>query len=215
MFGACGRRIGVSPLSALRMPLPFVLVVFLLFAPHHAVAQKCRGEYCCAGAFYRSEPGRWGCQWCPAGKYQPETNCGHECVSECSCLDCPAGHHSTAESLSAKFTTLTDACRECPRGYFSGVGSSECTPCPVGNFTAQGGQGACSSCPKGHFANYEATYECTKCKAGTFNAYNGSSTADSCVPCESGTFSDQDGASTCTLCAPGTYNMRTGNTVCN
>lgn len=135
---------------------------------------------------------------------------------------CTAGRDCVCSPGSAN---LGDGCELCPAGHFaSGVGSTACSPCPVGTASALRGQSdpsACLPCPAGtsnpytgqarclpclpgSYMNLQGTSSCLPCLPGTANAALAAASSDACVRCPAGSYAGF-GASSCTLCPPGSF----------
>lgn len=95
---------------------------------------------------------------CPGGRYQPYPLQ----INNISCLPCPLGTYSNVEGwnyfpcsgqcVAGKYgkklgaTIESDACGDCPLGFFSSVSaSSTCQPCPMGSFANGTGLSTCLS----------------------------------------------------------------------
>lgn len=90
---------------------------------------------CPAGTY--SIAGSGVCTSCPAGTY-------NEFPEMSSCTPCEAGFFSSALGATSNAT-----CTLCAPGTYSGKGSQSCTACPVGNYSANSGQGSCTPCQSG------------------------------------------------------------------
>lgn len=92
------------------------------------------------------------------------------------CYNCAAGTYAPFDQAST--------CLDCPRGYYSLAGSTECSPCPAGTSGASVAiGGACVSCFAGEYASEMGSATCEQCPAGTASAQVG---ADSDTTCQVG-----------------------------
>lgn len=183
----------------------------------------------CANGSYSEVAGSISCKKCTKGTYLENSICvkctlGYAnpiegAVHVSSCLPCPIGSYSSADSTSCITCPVgfispniaSSRCFACSDGYSSRHPFSSCHPCAVGQykhatlgcqpclngtFSASEASSNCSSCPNGSFSNAGAS-ACTKCPFGFF----GRNTAqDKCEPCPSGFYSNTTGASECIPC---------------
>ena len=77
------------------------------------------------------------------------------------------------------------------------TGSSSCTQCPTGTFSAYDGSSSCTDCPAGSYSDEQGSSSCTQCPTGTFSAYPASS---SCTDCPFETYGYTEGLSVCIEC---------------
>ncbi len=98
-----------------------------------------------------------------------------------SCDACPAGSYSPlASAINASF----DVERVSPAfpfrlatfTTFMDVGSVECLPCGLGQFSPEGAT-ACLDCPRGTFSAAYSTPECTPCPLNEFQSFAGATFA--------------------------------------
>jgi len=111
----------------------------------------------------RDGPGSWKC-----------------CLSGCS--DCPAGKYRESE-----------ACNNCPEGYFSLVSSDRCTQCSArqGEYQDQSGASSCKECLEGQDSTGT---QCIDCGPGT------SEFMFDCVHCPRGWYSSEVRNPDCVRC---------------
>ena len=147
---------------------------------------------------------------CPAGKYCPNEHTttpitcpvGTYCAAGADTPTlCPAG--TTTYKLDNNRIVYIDtqteaaACKKCPKNtYAPAAGSTECLPCPNGQWSNEGAT-SCSGCPAGEFFDTQ-TQKCTKCKVGTYQDTTGA--VDACKPCPDGQYQNQEGQSSCKDC---------------
>ena len=133
----------------------------------------------------------YGCQACPAGKYQGNTG-------SAQCTSCPGGKYVLSPAQ-----TSEASCQECNVNTYSAEGSDSCVVCPSGKLSARGSSSLndCkSSCPAGMQGEPGS---CTPCAPNTYNdEENGQ-----CRPCPSLSQSSE-GSSGCS-CNAG-YELRDG-----
>ena len=169
------------------------------------------------------------CTACPAGTYAPTagmaactpcalglttTNLVTGSTSPAACTICAAGYSGPNPATSA------DCCVICPVGsYADTAGSTSCTTCQRGTWTAGPGSvnaSACAICSPGFFGYVSygidassgcATTGCQICPAGNY----ASAGATACVLCPPGTVAGASGSSSCTSCPANTYSP--GSTV--
>jgi hypothetical protein len=125
------------------------------------------------------------------------------------CSDCPAGHFSDSTAHS---DLIDVACKNCPCGQVSWVGSPTCnSSCPDGLYSADGAR--CLNCPAGS-ACLDGIR--TACTSGTYQEGEGGT---SCIQCPSGHFGDASfGVASkdhCRECELGQYQNEIGKTFCH
>ena len=131
---------------------------------------------------------------CPENYYNPTTGS----PDYTSCISCPNNTASIAGSTSISACTSTvlcsintysstgkEPCTNCPSGYTSPIGSTECTApvaadCTVGTWSSTG-KVPCSSCQRDTYSSNNGATSCTACPSGTFNPNTGSSSSSDCV----------------------------------
>lgn len=168
----------------------------------------------CACGFYDADS-RIGCNWCPAGKYNPDE--GQEDSTDCN--ECPIGYTTPGavqgECGNSGGTTPVTWCNICPAGTYStetGLESGECTKCEAGKQDVRlnlvtatrskcddcpkdfwnsgkraGGGQACEECGKGYVTNdLTGSSTCTQCNTDMkYEKVEGSS-RNTCENCMSG-----------------------------
>ena len=93
------------------------------------------GLKCAAGKF-TDDSGKTSCSECLAGTYQNE-------AGKTSCKKCAGG------KTSASGASTSQDCTSCPKGSFSGPGSSVCIPCPSGFYQHLTEKSVCYGCQRG------------------------------------------------------------------
>lgn len=142
----------------------------------------------CLHGQYQHDTGKTGCIFCSVGRSASK-------VGSVQCAQCTAGMYAVA--------TSAEHCFACPAGRFGHVGAAraECSgTCTVGKFSAPGSS-SCSKCNLGEFSARAGISHCTACPAGKHGARDGKH----CVDCEPGRFSKAGGAAVCKLCPTGHY----------
>ena len=98
------------------------------------------------------------------------------------------------------FSCVANKTTECPAGTYSGVGSSECRPCPKGAFCPNNGLSSYFLCANGTYADEENLVTCKQCDAGFQCPSVGMQAPEEC---SNGTYSNSTGARYCILCPEG------------
>ena len=145
----------------------------------------------------------WMCEWCPLDTFQnSSTNLNPKCIP------CPdqkktifPGAQSVAECLdpcsSGTFwNTSSNACQNCPIGFYMDVDKhvfTKCKVCDMGKTTGAAGS--------------KESNDCYKCTPGQF--YN--SQSKMCSPCAEGKYQDEINKSTCRDCPDGKTTLATGS----
>ena len=148
--------------------------------------------------------GSSACSQCPIGTYSDQK--GNVDVS--SCLSCPPLMSSPAGSVSLS------ACI-CAKGY-TGEDGKECYACVPGTYKGISGSSPCTLCPFGKFsAVLSATSgsSCNLCQPGKYSDLMGAASENACIACPMAKFSDIPGSTTvlnCELCIQGTYSNTAG-----
>ena len=124
----------------------------------------------CAAATFQNTTGATACINCTAGSYCPP--------GASVPLPCAAGTYSPKSDLVAAQSECTPA----RAGFFSGVGATTDTPCPIGEFNARVGQARCQRCGKGTFQDEIGQTACKICMTGFW------CTAEEAVPCGEDTY---------------------------
>jgi hypothetical protein len=151
--------------------------------------------YCASGYYYTGSQscnnicpingfsgiGSTSCSYCPVGVSTSKAGSGS--LTECTL--CAPGWYGTVENPG---TLSASGCLPCHIGYYSQVGSTMCTACPLGTTTS---------------ATVSSTIDdCKYCAKG----YYGSTTSGGCIACPQG-YSTVDvgsiNASYCSICASG------------
>lgn len=123
----------------------------------------------CPSGFY-SDTRASKCTSCAAGTYRQESSTSGDCAN------CAAGTYAPFEQ--------TSVCLDCPRGYYSEEGATNCSPCPTGTAGGSVAGGALADA-------------CVNCKAGEYSSEKGLS---ACKPCPAGTASSTIGAVSALVC---------------
>ena len=93
----------------------------------------------CPQGFFQNEYGQNECKKCAFGRYQPDTQ-------KTSCLACPAGQYSITPGTRGNL--LTGECTPCRRDTYSAdegaISPLACTQCPVG-FVSEPGSTECTA----------------------------------------------------------------------
>ncbi|PSC76086.1 serine threonine [Micractinium conductrix] len=125
-----------------------------------------------------------------------------------ACVSCPAGTYRTVGR--------EDLCTPCLPGYYSPAGASDCTICPLNQFSPiyglaerTTGDKKCLYCPTGSVAKTEAgtvgqqgsTY-CDSCDPGTVSAIVAPATYATCAPCTEGYYRSGDASASNNACQP-------------
>ena len=153
------------------------------------------GEKCadCPVGTFSSSSGSTECSVCRKGRFTPYTG-------SWSCSLCDAGKFISDDGYSAVLHDSSRDCSNCPPGFYSTAGSSWCTACTVGKFSAENASAECSRCPPGKYQSKRTQTECDECLAGTFSR----SEATTCSTCRNGEWSSH-GSGNCTMCAAGNF----------
>jgi len=158
------------------------------------------------------------CTKCPVGQAQPLTG-------QSGCVNCVAGTYmpdlGQGQCLLCSDGTYSasgsSACTNCARGKFSAkaptdvVGPTTCTDCAIGFYAENLGQGQCTRCPAGKYNNNTGLSACTSCETGRYGATPGLTV---CTDCDYGTYQDVTGTAVCKSCEPGRFIQYRGQTVC-
>ena len=132
----------------------------------------CIGDICKEGSY--GTAGKNGCSQCPSGKYSAT-------LGMFSCTDCESGRYSSKEGSKNCLGTLCPAgkwgttgsvslsnigvCTPCVAGKFSNAGDAQCTICPDGKYSIEGGQAICiehDKCPRNSYLNVDAPKDSSK-----------------------------------------------------
>ena len=131
------------------------------------------------------------------------------------CTACQAGSHGNSAHPEGLGSTQ---CSPCPMGTASpvtaAVNSSQCAPCEASSFNSLQGQAFCVSyCPQGYFGastgGSSLASACVECPRGSFSAFSGST---DCAQCPPGAFAASSASSQCKGCAPGSIGELVGAT---
>ncbi|KAL4424818.1 hypothetical protein ABPG77_011068 [Micractinium sp. CCAP 211/92] len=140
------------------------------------------------GADYCTEP--YYDAGCPSGQqYDPDFR---------ACVQCAAGEYRTLGRDSI--------CLPCPQGSYSDAGASDCTLCPVNQYSSESGMGAqtggaqkCLYCPVGTVAKtsngsvgLEGSTYCDACDPGTVASIVSPNAYATCEPCADGYYRPGD-----------------------
>jgi hypothetical protein len=89
----------------------------------------------------------------------------------------------------------------CPAGTFSNTptNNTECTKCPIGQFSSQPGSLNCTFCEPGSFALSPGNKFCGKCEPGEYSGLDSSGIVG-CIPSPIGTYTAISGSTSYTLC---------------
>ena len=125
------------------------------------------------------------CTACAVGEYK-------DTLADDACLACPNG-----TSTAGTGTPMLTGC-VCVTGYEGATDGAECTPCAVGDFKSEIGNGTCASCP-GNSSTFEmgatAISDCV-CNPGYFAASNGTA----CEGCPAGSYQPAPAQAICLAC---------------
>ena len=96
------------------------------------------GEKCadCPVGTFSSSSGSTECSVCRKGRFTPYTG-------SWSCSLCDAGKFISDDGYSAVLHDSSRDCSNCPPGFYSTAGSSWCTACTVGKFSAENASAEC------------------------------------------------------------------------
>jgi len=104
----------------------------------------------CPVGRYSDDAGMSVCSACPAGKSNDE-------IGQEQCTDCEAGKRSISG----------EECTSCPAGKSSSSGAHTCDDCPAGSSTQGGvGSSSCSLCEVGKYSATPGWEECQSCSSG-------------------------------------------------
>ncbi len=183
-------------------------------------ASECSPGYYCAGGLQNP---------CPAGTVNSVGGGTDPSV----CIPCAPGYSSSVEGASQPCTACqagshgnsahpeglgSTQCSPCPMGTASpvtaAVNSSQCAPCEASSFSSLLGQAFCVSyCPQGYFGastgGSSLASACVECPRGSFSAFSGST---DCAQCPPGAFAASSASSQCQGCAPGSIGELVGAT---
>ena len=164
------------------------------------------------------------------------SNCGpgNMCpnMSMTSPVSCNAGYYCPGNNTSNSIT--------CNAGKYSYSGSSVCSSCGPGTFSAAIGavssatcqlcgsgtystalmavsSATCLSCGAGNYSTALGANACSSCGPGTYSASTGAVTSGTCLLCDAGKFSTVTAAVTsasCALCLNGKYSTALGAASC-
>jgi hypothetical protein len=159
------------------------------------------------------------CQTCPSGKFT--MNAGESYCRDCdngrffrvfekpgnnfelACIDCPRGRFTNSTSGKGN-------CISCPEGRFSGIKSSSCSSCTIGNYVDPD-EHICKPCPLGKFMGQNQT-SCSLCDPGKFTTSDGVSFCSNCPKFSSSVFGATD-ASKC-ICEKGYFGNSSHCEIC-
>jgi hypothetical protein len=176
-----------------------------------------------------------GCLECPSGSFRatalsvPSTACT-KCVpghfqndkAQASCLPCIPGTYTSDEGSSSgckscqeneyrSFDMEATACKKCPLGWLSSIGSAKCLQCAAGNYGDVLG-GGCKKCAIGTYRSAsDPSSSCFSCSKGK---YQGIVEQSSCLPCIPGQYTNEKGASVCKDCPDKTFSSKTEQPIC-
>jgi hypothetical protein len=136
----------------------------------------------------------------------------------CTLSAMPIGHalgnqilvvQSTGGVAFINLATAAVSYTPCPAGqHEDGI---ECTPCPIGTFSATSGSASCQPCEQGTLGQASGLSACSACQAGRYAPRQ----ATACMLCPTGTFSVIPSAPACDACAAGKFTAQTGSTECS
>ena len=183
---------------------------------------------------YYSDSGATVCTACPLGTYDDGNNECMPCLdgtynnllAQTTCALCPAG----TANMNINQVSI-NACIKCLPGSFSIAGSSQCTLCTAGTFTAiSGTPNNCTlnppgtytplpgsiivtQCAPGSYSESIGTINCTTCNPGFYNNKTGSFNKSDCLPCPPGTYAPASGAFDCIVAFVGFYQDTPGQSI--
>ena len=115
---------------------------------------------------------------------------------------CPAGSYKRGMD-----------CMLCPAGTFrlntGGVQVVSCTLCASGHVSTEGST-RCTVCPPGEYSAHPGDSQCQKCSPGTHQGDPGST---GCDECKKGEYQNEAGSTSCKICP--SYMTRAGSTDCS
>eukprot|EP00942_MAST-04A_sp_MAST-4A-sp1_P009461 g9461.t1 len=131
---------------------------------------------------------------CPGGK-NPKSSCPKgsttTVLGSSTCILCEPGTYRLNES--------NKECVQCPHGFkcqrgtinplrcetgtYAASGSSSCTACDLGKFTALKGQKVCTTCPPGQYQDGKGQIKCIPCPIDTFSLTTGNTAPAQCLKC--------------------------------
>ena len=114
-----------------------------------------------------------------------------------STVMCPSNTFSIDGSAPSQNISL---CTDCPIGYSSPDGSSNCN-CSDGSFIYSDAE--CMLCDAGFYSNTTNSTTCYPCQAGSYSG-EGSTL---CSTCSSGYYAETNGSSSCSYCAENFYTV--------
>ena len=174
------------------------------------------------------------CNPCPMGQYQPQmgqsdcdtcpvfhTTNTYGSSAKSNCTECGFGdsvtqgvcHHCSAGQYEYKHKCINctagrygSQCKECPKGFSSGIGVAACQECSTGRYSdIEGLASPCKECSGDH-----SPFSCSVCPAGQ-HKINGKS---QCQECPAGKWSLSGEQGACQECLAGQYQDQPGKTSC-
>ena len=122
----------------------------------------------CALGTTTATAGSYLCSACVPGKFRSNS-------SFVDCAECPSGFACSVGSI---FPV------KCEAGRYSSRGSSECSQCVFGKYSAHQGSHECTECSSGQFQDNEGSVGCKYCPADTFSNDIGNTAIAQCRSCE-------------------------------
>ena len=123
-----------------------------------------------------------------------------------ACTVCSAGAYGITAGA-----TFAGTCQQCQAGSFAANGSSACTLCGVGFYTAANGSSSCLICGAGSYSPANGSTACSNCSAGSYQSASG---ASQCLRCGAGYYSPTTGGSICIACSTGAFASLNSSTTC-
>ena len=123
-----------------------------------------------------------------------------------ACTVCSAGAYGDIAGA-----TSAGTCQQCQAGSFAANGSSACTLCGVGFYTAANGSSSCLICGTGSYSLANGSTACSNCSAGSYQSASG---ASQCFNCGAGYYSPTTGGSVCIACSTGAFASLNSSTTC-
>ena len=138
------------------------------------------------------------------------------------CVQCTPGKFKSenrSSSPQVEKIARSQPCQPCPAGkYAEEYGTTECTNCAFGKWSAQNeiaAESQCIECTAGRKGDNSslgvASSHCSNCGTGKYQAQTAQTVCDNC---DAGTFSNTTMPVVCTACEPGRYADETGLVSC-
>ena len=148
-------------------------------------------------------------KYCNENEYKNVGKCVCEPCSERSegCIRCD---EKSCRKCAAGFGLSSGKCTKCGPGYYSD-GTSECKPCPKGQYQDASGQSSCKPCETAKYQDEEGKATCKICPDGSYQDATSQSSCKNCPEdnyCKNGTkyacaqkAGANPGSAACTTCS--------------